>query len=289
MDVVEIEPAVVEAAAFFKRENRDVLRDARVHVAIGDARNVLLAADRRCGRHRLRALQPVDRRGRHAVLRAVLRARPLAAGPGGVMVQWIDGYAIQPEDLKMVARTFRHRLPGDDGLARARHRRFHPHGRRRAPPARSRTRASRLAGLALALREDFARLGFRGPSAFLADFLLAEPDAARLTLGAELNTDDLLPLEFSAPKSLHRDTAATNYRMIRGFRTQELPLLAGGGAAQLDTAAARYDLALAYLRKDLTAEASAQLERALARNPHHVPSLLALGRHSCGSTCRCAR
>jgi len=128
------------------------------------------------------------------------------------------------------------------------------------------------------LREDFARLGFRAPSAFLADFLLAEPDAARLTLGADLNTDDLLPLEFSAPKSLHRDTAAANYRMIRGFRTRELPLLAGAGAAQLDTAGARHDLGIAYLRKDLQSEAAAQFERALAQEPRHVPSLLALGR-----------
>ena len=47
VDAVEIEPAVVQAAEFFRKENRDALRDARVHLALGDARNVMLASDRR--------------------------------------------------------------------------------------------------------------------------------------------------------------------------------------------------------------------------------------------------
>jgi spermidine synthase len=277
VDVVEIEPAVVEAAAFFSRENRDALRDARVRLTIGDARNVLLASDRRWDVIVSEPSNPWI--GGVATLfseefYALARSR---LTPGGVMVQWIDGYTIRPEDLKMIVKTFRTAFPattlwhahnvGDFLMLGAVEPRAFDLGRVQARWAAS-----------PGLRADFARLGFRAPWAFLADFLLAEPDAARLTLGADLNTDDLLPLEFSAPRSLHRDTAQTNYRMVRAFRTAELPLLAGGGAALLDTPDARHVLGLTYVRKNLAAEAAAQFERALARDPAHVPSLLGLGR-----------
>ncbi len=277
VDVVEIEPAVVEAAAFFERENRAVLRDRRVHLAIGDARNVLVAADRRWDVIVSEPSNPWI--GGVATLfseefYALARSR---LTPGGVMVQWVDGYAIRPEDFKMIVRTFRTAFPATTV--------WHAHGvadfvlvGSAEPRPLDLARVQAAWEASPALREDFGRLGFRAPSAFLADFLLAEPDTARLTLGAELNTDDLLPLEFSAPRSLYRDTAATNYRMVRGFRTRELPLLTGSGAAQLDTPTARHDLGAVYLRKDLLTEATAQFERALVADPAHVPSLLDLGR-----------
>jgi spermidine synthase len=277
VDVVEIEPAVVEAAAFFSRENREALKDPRVHLTIGDARNILLASDRRWDVIVSEPSNPWI--GGVATLfseefYALARSR---LTPNGVMVQWIDGYTIRPDDLKMIVKTFRTAFPattlwhahnvGDFLMMGAAQPRALDLGR-----VQSRWAASP------GLRADFARLGFRTPWAFLADFLLAEPDAARLTLGADLNTDDLLPLEFSAPRSLHRDTAPTNYRMVRGFRTTDLPLLAGDGAALVDTPDGRHALGLSYLRKNLASEAAAQFERALARDPAHVPSLLGLGR-----------
>ena len=45
IDVIEIEPAVIEAAAFFERENRAILKNAKAHVTIADGRNFLLASD----------------------------------------------------------------------------------------------------------------------------------------------------------------------------------------------------------------------------------------------------
>ncbi len=276
VDAVEIEPAVVQATEFFRRENREALRDPRVHLAIGDARNVMLAGDRRWDVIVSEPSNPWI--GGVATLfseefYALARSR---LNPDGVMVQWVDGYTIRPEDLKMIVRTFRTAFPATSV--------WHAHGigdfilvGAAAPRAVDLARVQAAWEASPALREDFARAGFRIAPAFLADFLLAEPDAARLTLGADLNTDDLLPLEFSAPRSLHRDSADTNYRMVRAFRTSELPALAGGGAA-LDTPAVRHALGLAYLSKDRPAEAAAQFERALTGDAAHVPSLLGLGR-----------
>jgi spermidine synthase len=277
VDVVEIESAVVEAAQFFRHESRDILKDPKLRLAIGDARNYLLAGDRRWdvivsepSNPWIGGVATLFSEEFYALARSKLT-------PGGVMVQWIDGYTIRPEDLKMVVKTFRTAFPATTV--------WHAHGAADfilvgtlEPRPLDIARVKAAWSASPALREDFLRLGFRAPWAFLADFLLAEPDAARFTLGADLNTDDLLPLEFSAPRSLHGDTAAVNYRMVRAFRTRELPLLAESGAAFLATAGARHDLGAAYLRKNLPAEAAVQFERALARDPAHLPALLDLAR-----------
>ena len=274
VDVVEIEPAMVQAAGFFARESREALRDARVHLAIGDARNVLLASDRRWDVIISEPSNPWI--GGMATLfteefYALARSR---LAPGGVMAQWVDGYTLRPEDLKMVVKTFRTAFPATTvwnahGVAD-----FILLGSAQPRVLDLDAAQARWEG-APALREDFQRLGFRSAAAFLADFLLAEDDAARLALGADLNTDDRLPLEFSTPKSLHGDSATTNYRMVRAFRTVELPRLSGGA---LDTASTRFALGVAYVRKDLAAEAAAQFERALALDPKHAPALTGLGR-----------
>jgi spermidine synthase len=277
IDVVEIEPAVVTAAGFFRKENRDALTDRRVHLAVGDARNFMLASERRWDVIVSEPSNPWI--GGIATLfseefYALARSR---LAPGGVMVQWVDGYTIRPEDLKMIVKTFRTAFPATTV--------WHAHGVADfillgsadiQPFDLGRVQAAWDASPEL--REDFARMGFRTPWAFLADFLLTEIETARLSLGADLNDDDRLPLEFSAPKSLYRDTAMTNYRMVRAFRAAELPPLAGRGARHMDTPGARYDLGMAYLAKDLPAEAAVQLERAVAHDPAHVPSLIALGR-----------
>jgi spermidine synthase len=277
IDVVEIEPAVIEAAGFFARENRQALRDPRVRVLVGDARNVLLAADRQWDVIVSEPSNPWI--GGMATLfteefYALARSR---LTPGGVMVQWVDGYTLRPHDLQMVFRTFGTAFPTTTL--------WNAHGA--ADFMLLGTAGTRPLDLdaiqaawdaSPALREDFERLGFRAPAAFLADFLLTEADTARLTLGAGVNTDDRLPLEFSTPKSLHTDTAVTNYRMVRAFRTSEFPPLVGRAAADLDTPAGRHVLGAAYLRKDAPAEAAAQFERALARDPAHAPALVGLGR-----------
>jgi tetratricopeptide (TPR) repeat protein len=197
--------------------------------------------------------------------------------PGGVMVQWVDGYTLRPEDFKMVVKTFRTAFPATTLWNAQGQADFLLLGTVDGRPL-DLARVQAAWDASPALRDDFRRLGFRSAAAFLADFLLAEPDTARLTLGADLNSDDRLPLEFSTPKSLYADTATTNYRMVRAFRTAEFPRLAGRGAAEVDTPSTRYDLGVAYLRKDLAAEAAAQFQRALALEGGHVPSLVGLGR-----------
>lgn len=276
IDVVEIEPAMVEASAFFVDENRHVLRDPRVRLVVGDARNVLLASDRRWDVIISEPSNPWI--GGIAALfteelYALARER---LNPGGVLVQWIDGYTVPPADLKMVVKTLRTAFPATSVwnaqmadfllLARAEPR----------PIDLDRVEAAWAASPGL--RADLMGIGVRSPLAFLADFVLDETDAGRYAIGADVNTDDRLPLEFSAPRSMHRDTSHQNFQVARSFRRTPWPALRGRLASALDSVEAHHDLGAALVAKGVPRAAAAHFERALALDPGHTGSRLALAR-----------
>ncbi len=277
IDVVEIEPAVVKASRFFARENREALKDPRVHLAIADGRNFLLSTPRRYDVIISEPSNPwID--GLAALFSQefyALAKRRL--NPGGIMLQWVQGYGFLPSDLKMVVRTFRTAFPATSIWHAAGPSDYLLLGQEESRPLDlGRIKAEYEA--TPSLREDMERLGFRSPYALLADFLLAEPDAARYVLNADLNTDDLLPLEFSAPRSLYLDTASLNFKILKSFKSSEFPLLSPDGLRQLDSPEVRHDLGVAHARKGLFAEAAAEFEKALGRDPVHLRSLLELGK-----------
>ena len=121
------------------------------------------------------------------------------------------------------------------------------------------------------VREDFRRSGLVSAEALFADFVLGEPETAKYAEGATVNTDDRLPLQFSAARSLWSDTTAENWRLIREFRSPILP-------PALDQAAVHHAMGLAYVAKNLPDEALVEFDRALLLTPGQVPSLFERGR-----------
>lgn len=276
VDVIEIEPAVVQAAAFFAKENRDVLRNPRARVAIADGRNFLLASEER---YDVIVSEPSNpwMRGIGNLFSLEfyeLVARRLA--PNGIVCQWIHTYNLFPYDLKMVVKTFRSVFPhttiwnttpgdllligGKDPLS--------------LDYARLQSRYDSLPGL----REDLARLGVHSPLGLLADFVLSEEDAAQYAEPATVNTDDLPLLEFSAPESLYADTLELNRRLLRSFRTREFPPIRSLPEDILRSAAFRRELGLVFWTKEMPDAALIHLDEAVRRDPRDAQSLLLRGR-----------
>ena len=275
IDIIEIEPAVIEASAFFRKENRDILRNPRARMFIADGRNFLLAAE-----------DPYDviiSEPSNPWIRGIgnlfsvefyeLASRRLA--PGGVVCQWIHVYNLFPDDLKMVVKTFRSVFPhtmiwntirGDLLLVGARE----PLG---LDNNHLRSQYESLAGF----REDMTRIGFRSPLAFLADFVLSEEGAARYAQHAWLNTDDLPLLEFSAPESLYTDTVQLNHQVLQAFRQQEFPRIVNLPEDALRSTGFRRDLGLALWAKEKPEEALVQFDEALRLDQRDVQSLLHRG------------
>ena len=273
VDVLEIEPAVIEASRFFRDFHGDVLRDPRVRATIGDGRNFLQASSAAYdviisepSNPWMSGLAALFSREFFLLARARLR-------PGGVMLQWVQSYNLAPEHLKMVVATFREAFPATsiweptpgDFLLLGRVDRVPLDARRLRERWETEPR----------VRADFERLGMGGWAGLLGLFVLGEEDAARLAAGARLNTDDRLPLEFGAPRALYLETSLPNRAMVASFRSADLPALTPESAPLMDQRGNRYWTGVGCLRRGDPAAALAHFERVLQLDPTHTPAAIA--------------
>src|SRR5262249_37868522 len=138
-----------------------------------------------------------------------------------------------------------------------------------------------------ALRQDLQLIGVDDWIGVLGYFMLGDAEARRYASNAQLNTDDRLPLEFSAPRALYLDTVTTNWRTMKRVKVGELPDVVPDGQKYLETAPARSAIASVYLTRGVVSEALIHFQRARRLDPGYVPALLGeaqaffrLGRHT---------
>lgn len=272
LDIAEIEPAVVEASRFFVREHRDVLKDPRVRTVIADGRNFLLTTP---DSYDVIISEPSNPWiGGLASLFSVefFQLARQRLRPGGIMLQWLQGYNIFPEDLRMIVKTFRTVFPSTSiwntirgdflFVGKAEPMPLDPH----IVKARYHTNPG--------VWGDLERFGVSGWSGVLGYFMLGEADTARFSEGAGLNTDDRLPLEFSAPRALYMDTTDRNWQLMRSFKNAEFPDLTPNSRSELEQPEVRYWIGVGYLSRDALEDALIHFNRALQLDPEHTPSIL---------------
>jgi spermidine synthase len=274
LDLVEIEPAVIEAARFFAHVNHDVLKDPRVRLVLADGRNFLLTTP---GRYDVIISEPSNpwigglaslfSREFFELARSRMRS-------GGLMLQWLQAYSLSPDDLRMVVRTFRAVFPavsiwiateGDLLLL----------GSAEPVVIDAAALAQRYAEYP-GPRADLQQIAVRHGATIVGYLALGEEDTARFTEGTRLNTDDRLPLEFSAPRALYLDTVGPNLAAIAAARRATPSPTLEEALDRIGGAEVRHAIGLVALRRNDEGEARRQFERALALEPGHVPSSLEL-------------
>ncbi len=195
LDVVEISPAVVEAAELFSVDHRNAFKDPRCHVHIEDARTFLALSQ-----------EPYD-------LIVSVPSNPWVSGvsglfsrdffemakgklaPGGRLVQWIHTYESSVSLVKLVVRTLRGSFEhgttwvGPDDLVLVASREpqnfdFAALTERMAAPK---------------VRDDLARIHLQLPTTLLGRQV--HSDEAQKRFGGEgpVNTDDHNALEYGSP------------------------------------------------------------------------------------------
>jgi spermidine synthase len=272
LDIAEIEPAVVAANSFFAAANGDVLHNPKVRTVIADARNFLLTTP---NRYDVIISEPSNPWiGGIASLFSVefFELAKARLRPGGIMVQWIHAYSLLPDDLRMVVTTFREVFPatmiwqptGGDYLLVG----------RAAPAPVDLDLLKRRFETDPAVARDLGQIGARSWASVLGYFALDEADSKRYTEDGRLNTDDRLPLEFSAPRSIYLNTVPQNWQLMRSFKRAELPEVTAKSRAALDEPDVRFAIGATYLSYGAGPEALVQFHRALERDPRHLPSLL---------------
>jgi predicted membrane-bound spermidine synthase len=204
VDVVELEPAILRIARAFTPVNHDALRNPKVHLILGDGREVLLATDER---YDIIFSEPSNpyRAGIASLFTAdFYRAVRQRLRPGGVFLQWLQGYELDVRAMGIAYATLGSVFPsvetweinGGDLLLMAGERPpLHDVARVRARSAVEPWRS------ALALT-----WGVEGAEGFYAGFL-ASGDFARDVAAHEpgwINTDDRPILEFGFARNLGR-------------------------------------------------------------------------------------
>lgn len=231
MDVIELSPEVVEASRFFATENRQALADPRTRLIVGDGRSHL-----RLSRQTYDVIISEPSNPWIAGVAALFTREYFAEArarlaPGGVFCQWANAYNIGDADLRAIAATFLAEFPGAAALLVGEYDVLlvgvAPGGPSAgAVPWDGVTRGLTRAGAAA----DLARYGARSPFALLSLVVAGPEELATFAAGAAPLDDDRLPLEFSAPREIHRRTGSANGTTLRAL------LGASGGPAAVRAA-----------------------------------------------------
>ena len=195
LDVVEISPAVLEAARLFSADNRDVFNDPRCHVHIEDARTFLTLSPEKYDLIVSVPSNPWVTGVSGLFSRDFFRVARERLAPGGRMVQWIHTYESNEALVKLVVRTLRDSFEhgttwlgaADMLLVASREPQvFDPEvmAQRMVPPA---------------VAEDLRRLGITRVSTLLARQVHSDEGQLAFAGTGPVNTDDHNILEYLSP------------------------------------------------------------------------------------------
>jgi spermidine synthase len=234
VDAVELEPAMVEVARRCAPVNHDALRNPRLRLVFGDAREVLLTAKQP---YDLVVSEPSNpyRAGIASLFtREYYQAVARRLRPGGMFLQWVQAYEVDAQTVRTVyatlASVFPHvetwQLRLNDLLMVASmepivHDAETLRARLGTEPFRS------------GLRSAWRVTDLEG----LYGHYVARPELARAVAAAEgpyLNTDDQTIVEFGFARSLGRDTNFATSSVRRAAQARGLDLPAVRGALDLD-------------------------------------------------------
>ncbi len=213
MEVVELEPAIEEAARYFAPFNHNVLEDPRVELIVNDGRNHVLLAEP--GSYDVIVSEPPNpwiSGVANLFTKDFLEIGKTRLKPGGVWSQWVQLYGMDDNDLESLLHTFASVYPhvlvystieeadlvlvGSD-----------------EPLIPTRKRAERLLGWPK-VRKELRAVGITDPVELMAIFQFSGQDILEFAGHAPFNTDDNMRIEYSAPMHLHADTQDENFRLL---------------------------------------------------------------------------
>ena len=251
IEVVELEPAIVEASHFFDDYNHRPLEDERVQMIANDGRNHLL-------------LQPPER---YDVIVSE-PSNPWLTGvsnlfthdfftmgasrlkPGGVWSQWVQLYGMSPDDLRSLLATFADVYPHVLLFATIEDADLVLLGSDE-PLELTVEAAERLIDGHPAVGKELELIGIDDPHDLLTYYQFGRDEILELTEGAPMNTDDNMLVEYSAPLNLHSQTSEDNFLM----------LLPKSRAVEIEGDADNLALARAYERRGELVRALVCLKR----------------------------
>ena len=223
LDIVEISPEVVEASAYFERENHGVLKNPAVRLLIADGRSHLRLSARQYDVIVSEPSNPWMAGVAALFTHEFFEAARARLRPGGVFCQWAHTYEIAEEDLRSIVRTFSSVFPdgtmwlvgeGDLLLIGSAAGRVES----RLPQLDERSRK----GSVPALLADVGVPLSAAPFVLLSLFTGGANELAAFGERARLQTDDRMSLEFTAARAMYAPPEG-NAARLKALATSAVP------------------------------------------------------------------
>ncbi len=276
MVLAEIEQEMIPVGRSFGRWNNGVLDDPRLRIVINDGRNYLTTTSERFDVISADPIHPWSGGAGYLYTAEFFRSVAARLEPGGIASQWLPLYELSLKDVRTVVRTFTEAfshtmvfLTYYDAVL------VGSNSRLAIDPAALAARMSNPE-----IRKDLAAVQMGTADDLLAYFVMGTAGARRFGEGGDLNTDDNLALEFSAPESQGKvGLDALNVRALGSARENLSAYLAGSRPLPADQQS-RWDRHLIlgrlfdqahfqYLARNRTATSLlAEVER---RDPSYAP------------------
>jgi spermidine synthase len=263
LEVAEIEPAVIEGARYFGEKNGHIHDDPRVRFIPSDGRNYLLAGRTKYDVIISEPSNPWIAGVGNLFTREYYQEALSKLTEGGVFGQWMQTYAMAPEDLRMVYRTFAEVFP-DVSLWSVNDSDMVLIGTARPQRLRYADLQAALASRPVA-RQDFRDLGFLDAYSLMAMYLMPRAPLLKMAGDAAYNLDDFPRLEFLAPRNLGRETATLNMALTRAFA--QFPVVEDADPERDPTGRLALSLAHGYRVARDRARALEWVDRALQKSP----------------------
>jgi len=221
VDVVEISPEVVEASAFFSKENGDVLRASAVDMILGDGRSHLRLTRRKYDVIVSEPSNPWMAGVAALFTREFFEAARARLETDGILCQWAHTYDMSDADLRSIVRTFAAIFPqstmwrvGDGDLLLI---------GTTGGDIESRLVEIRQRCLRESITAGLADVGIEPATAafeLLSLFAGGPAEIARYGDDAAIQTDDRMALEFSAPGAIYGRSTNDNTVTIRALTAE---------------------------------------------------------------------
>ncbi len=202
LDVVELEPAILEASRFFDHENNKPMSNPRLRLITDDGRNFLQAGTEKYDVIINEPSNPWITGVSNLFTREYFEIGKRRLKPDGIFCTWAQMYEISPRHIKAIYKTFAGVFPYVYAFsAEALSSDTFLIGSRR-PLTMDLPRMGRAFDIP-SIKKELRRANISRPEDLAALTLLGPGEVDAFAMGAELNTDDNALIEFGAPRDMY--------------------------------------------------------------------------------------
>ncbi len=214
IDLVELEPSIFEASHFFDEHNHRPLDDPRVVPIINDARNHMMLTPP--GTYDIVVSEPSNpwlTGVSNLFTREFFELGKSRLTDDGIWSQWVQMYGMGTEEVRALLHTFSTVFPHVALFATIEDADLVILGSNE-PLILDIDGLQTVIGTRPLVAAELELIEVHDAYDLLTYFQMERDTMDEFTMGAELNTDDNMLIEFAAPRRLYEETSSHNYRVL---------------------------------------------------------------------------